>query len=109
MTMNPPTLKVERYYVYRDDEDPYEAKFLWADNLRAELEASKRGVKPSAAPMLYLTITVWAHAVRTGRTTLKFDEWSPGVLDIDDADKSDKRAERDGESAPEVPGDPDPT
>lgn len=100
-----PELKVDRYYVYRDSEEPYEARLLWGDNLRAELEASKRGVKASASPMLYLTLTVWCHAVRTGRTDRKFDEWSPDIVDINDADKADKRT---GEAI-EVPGDPDPT
>jgi len=88
---NPPAVKAERYYVYRDGEEPYEARLLWGDNLRAELEANKRGVKPQQQPMLYLTLTVWCHAVRTGLTTDKFDEWSPGIVDIDDAAKRDKR------------------
>lgn len=91
MTSNPPAVKAERYYVYRSDADPYEARLLWGDNLRAELEANKRGVKPQQQPMLYLTLTVWCHAVRTGLTTDKFDEWSAGIEDIDDAAKRDRR------------------
>lgn len=106
---NVPTLKADRYYVYREGEDAYEAKVLWGDNLRAELEASKRGVRPQASPMLYLTLTIWAHAVRTKRTEAKFDEWSTALVDIDDADKRDRQVEQSGDPAVEVPGDPDPT
>jgi hypothetical protein len=91
MTHTPPAVKAERYYVYRSDSEPYEARLLWGDNLRAELEANKRGVKPQQQPMLYLTLTVWCHAVRTGLTTDKFDDWSGGIEDIDDAAKRDRR------------------
>jgi hypothetical protein len=105
---NPPAVKAERYYVYLDDpEESYEARLLWGDNLRAELEASKRGVKPQQQPMLYLTLTVWCHAVRTGLTDQKFDEWRARIVDLDDAAKRDQRdgqAVDDDEANPTNPG-----
>lgn len=103
MSNRPPAVKAERYYVYRDGEEPYEARLLWGDNLRAELEANKRGVKPQQQPMLYLTLTVYCHAVRTGLTAAKFDEWQAGVIDLDDAAKRDRR---DGLEADEDPTPP---
>ena len=89
---NIPALKAERYYVYPSEGEPYEARLLWGDNLRAELEGNKRGVKAQAQPFLFLTLTCWAHAVRTGLTTDKFDAWHQQVADIVDAAKADKRA-----------------
>ena len=103
---NPPAVKAERYCVYLDDGTAYEARLLWGDNLRAELEANKRGVKPQQQPMLYLTMTVWCHAVRTGATTDKFDDWRDRLADIDDATKRDKR---EGLAVDDGEGEADPT
>lgn len=100
----PPAFKAERYYIHHGDPEApvtYEARFLWGDNLRAEMEANKRGVRPQAQPMLYLTLTAWCHAVRTGLTTDKYDEWVAGVLDIEPADKRDRKEGRDSEPEPD--------
>lgn len=90
--MSVPALKAERYYIYPLEGEPYEARFLWGDNLRAELEGAKRGVSRAAAsPFLFLSLTAWAEAVRMGRTTDKYDAWVAGIEAIDDASKRDKR------------------
>lgn len=102
---NVPALKAERYYVYPLDGEPYEARLLWGDNLRAELEGNKRGIRAQQAPFLFLTLTAWAEAVRTKRTDLKFDDWQSSIEAIEDAAKADKRAGL----AEADPGEADPT
>lgn len=92
---NPPPLQVNRFYVYTGDldaPDAYEARIIWGDQLRGELEASKRGVDPRKQQMLLATFWCWAEAVRTGRTSAKFDDWRATVLDLADADALDKQA-----------------
>lgn len=102
---NVPALKAERYYVYPIDGEPYEARLLWGDNLRAEMEGNKRGVKPQQSQFLFLTLTVWAEAIRTKRTELKFNDWQDTIEAIEDATKADRRAGL----ADADPGEADPT
>lgn len=95
MSHTPPPLRVNRFYVYTGDLSApvaYEARIIWGDQLRGELEASKRGVDPRKQQMLLATLWCWAEAARTGRTQLKLDDWRATVIDIIDADDADKAA-----------------
>lgn len=99
-----PKLKLQRFYVYTgtvDDMMSYEARVIWGDQLRGELEASRRNIQQKAQPMLVATFWVWAEAVRTGRTTEKFDQWKDQLVDIVDADKADRAAGEDPDEEPD--------
>lgn len=88
-----PKLKLQRFYVYTGDPDNpegYEARVIWGDQLRGELEASRRNISQKAQPMLVATFWVWAEACRTGRTGDKFEVWREQLVDVQDADKIDK-------------------
>lgn len=54
------------------------------DQLRAELEAGKQGIKsPKDAPMHITMMWLWAAMARTGATTLGWREWKPLCLAYD--------------------------
>jgi hypothetical protein len=86
-----PKLTPERFHVYLSDPEAPEADpeghtitVVWADQLRGELEGSKRRIT-SKMPMHLATVWVWAAMVRLGLTSDRYEAFQARVVAINDA------------------------
>jgi len=77
----------------------YELILLLGDQLRGELEVTKRGLSPERHGIHFLSLATWAAMVRMKLTEEKFDEW---VLDVWDLAEHEEPADVD-------PTQPDPS
>lgn len=89
--MTTPKLKPERFHVYLSDPEAPEAEpeghtitVVWADQLRGELEGSKRRIT-SKMPMHLATVWVWAAMVRLKLTEDRYEVFQSRVVAINDA------------------------
>lgn len=110
----PPTPRIKRHrfdvWIAPEGTDPdtvadqdaeyHRVTVTHADELRGELEGSKRSLHPKRQPMAITSLWIWCAMVRAGLTTDRWETWRDRVLSYDAPDDDEQDGEGDDDDTP---------